>query len=101
MLKGARSVIATLDGKVYINPTGNAGMASGGMGDVLAGILAGMLSQSLGVEDALKLGVFLHGFVGDRMAETQGEMGMIASDVVEALPQGIKRLKEVRYPLTR
>ncbi len=101
VLKGARSIIATLDGKVYINPTGNAGMASGGMGDVLAGILAGMLSQGLGVEDALKLGVFLHGFVGDRVAETKGEMGMIASDVVEALPRGIKDLQTMRNGTVR
>ena len=100
VLKGARSVIATADGKVYINPTGNAGMASGGMGDVLAGILAGMLAQGLDEGDALKLGVFLHGFVGDRVRDGQGEMGMIATDVVDALPQGIKKLKEDRYPIT-
>jgi len=101
VLKGARSVIATSDGRVYINPTGNAGMASGGMGDALAGILAGMLAQGLGPEEALKLGVFLHGFVGDQVAKSHGEIGLIASDVVEGLPQGIQRLKEDRYSLTR
>lgn len=101
VLKGARSVIATLDGKVYINPTGNAGMASAGMGDVLAGILAALLAQGFGVEEALKLGVFLHGFVGDRVAESQGEMGMIASDVVEALPRGIKDLQTMRNGTVR
>jgi len=94
VLKGARSVIATVDGKVYINPTGNPGMASGGMGDVLAGVVAGMLAQGLGDEDALKLGVYLHGFVGDRVAGERGEAGMIATDIVEGLPAGIKRLKE-------
>ncbi len=67
-------------------------MASGGMGDVLGGVLAGLLAQGFRVEDALKLGVFLHGFVGDRVAETMGEMGMIASDVVEGLPYGIREL---------
>lgn len=92
VLKGARTVIATLDGEVFINPTGNAGMASGGMGDVLAGILAGLLAQGFRVEDALKLGVFLHGFVGDRVARAKGEIGMVASDVVEGLPQGIGQL---------
>jgi len=94
VLKGARSVIAAPSGRVLINPTGNAGMASGGMGDVLAGILAGLLAQGFKVEDALKLGVFLHGFVGDRAAEAKGEMGMIASDVIEGLPGGLKQLKE-------
>jgi NAD(P)H-hydrate epimerase len=101
VLKGARSVIATSDGRVYINPTGTAGMASGGMGDALAGILAGMLAQGLGPGEALKLGVFLHGFVGDQIASSHGEIGLIASDVVEGLPQGIQRLKEDRYSLTR
>ncbi|MFQ5850335.1 MAG: NAD(P)H-hydrate dehydratase [Candidatus Binatia bacterium] len=97
VLKGARSVIATLEGKVYVNPTGNAGMASGGMGDVLAGILAGVLAQGLSIEEALILGVFLHGFVGDQVALAKGEMGMIASDVVEALPYGIRELSAVSH----
>ncbi len=76
-------------------------MASGGMGDALAGILAGMLAQGLGPKEALKLGVFLHGFVGDQVASNHGEIGLIASDLVEGLPQGIQRLKEDRYSLTR
>ncbi|MFQ5918264.1 MAG: NAD(P)H-hydrate dehydratase, partial [Candidatus Binatia bacterium] len=96
VLKGARSVIATLEGKVFINTTGNAGMASGGMGDVLAGILSGLLAQGFRVEDALRLGVFLHGYVGDRIAETRGEIGIIASDVVEGLPKGIRELSQGR-----
>lgn len=94
VLKGARTVIATPEGKAYINPTGNPGMASGGMGDVLAGILAGLLAQGFKVEEALKLGVFLHGFVGDRLAEARGGIGLIASDVLEGLPQGLKQLSE-------
>jgi len=102
VLKGARTVIATLDGDVFINPTGNPGMASGGMGDVLAGMLAGLLAQGFRVEDALRLGVFLHGFVGDQVREERGAMGMIASDLLEALPQGIQRLAEsssfILYP---
>ncbi len=94
VLKGARTVIATMEGKTYINPTGNAGMASGGMGDALAGILAGLLAQGLKIEDALKLGVYLHGFVGDRIAFSRGETGLLASDVVEGLPEGIRELSE-------
>ena len=96
VLKGARTVIATFDGRLFINPTGNPGMASGGMGDALAGILAGLLTQGFHIEDALKLGVFLHGFVGDQVAVTKGEIGLIASDVIEGLPTGLKQLKEGR-----
>ncbi|MBI4489388.1 MAG: NAD(P)H-hydrate dehydratase [Deltaproteobacteria bacterium] len=94
VLKGARTVIANLEGEVFINPTGNAGMASGGMGDVLAGVLAGLLAQGFRVEDALKLGVFLHGFVGDEVARAKGEIGMIASDIIEGLPAGMRKLSK-------
>jgi hydroxyethylthiazole kinase-like uncharacterized protein yjeF len=94
VLKGARTVIATPAGRVFINPTGNPGMASGGMGDVLAGMLAGLLAQGFAVEDALRLGVFLHGFAGDRVAAAKGQIGLIASDVIEALPESLKQLKE-------
>ena len=92
VLKGARTVIATAEGKVYINPTGNPGMASGGMGDVLAGILAALLGQGLSPEDAMKLGVYLHGFVGDRAAAETGQMGLIATDIIKGLPSGIRAL---------
>ncbi len=97
VLKGARTVIATPSGQVFINSTGNAGMASGGMGDVLAGILAGLLAQGFTVEDALKLGVFLHGFVGDQVAAAKGQMGLIATDVIEGLPECLKLLKAARH----
>lgn len=96
VLKGARTLIATPEGRVFINPTGNPGMASGGMGDVLAGVLAGLLAQGFEVEDALKLGVYLHGFVADRIAQDKGEIGLIASDVLEGLPRGMKELAETR-----
>jgi len=92
VLKGARTVIATADGKVFINPTGNPGMASGGMGDVLAGILTALSGQGLCAENAMKLGVYLHGFVGDRIAAAQGEIGLIASDIIDGLPAGLSAL---------
>jgi ADP-dependent NAD(P)H-hydrate dehydratase / NAD(P)H-hydrate epimerase len=92
VLKGARSVIATADGKAFINPTGNPGMASGGMGDALAGILAALLGQGLSAEHAMKLGVYLHGFIGDRVAAEKGEIGLIASDIIEGLPAAINAL---------
>jgi NAD(P)H-hydrate epimerase len=93
VLKGARTVIATPDGKVFINPTGNPGMASGGMGDVLAGMLGALLGQGLSPENAMKLGVYLHGFAGDRVAAEKGEVGLIASDVIEELPCAMRCLR--------
>lgn len=96
VLKGARTVMAMPSGRVYLNPTGNPGMATGGMGDVLSGIVGGLLAQRLAPEEAIKLGVFLHGYVGDQIASVQGGAGMIASDVVEGLPQGIVSLLEAR-----
>ena len=95
VLKGARTVIATAEGKAAINPTGNPGMASAGMGDVLAGILASLLGQGLDPEDAMKLGVYLHGLVGDHAAEAKGEVGLIASDIIEGLPARIRELAGV------
>ena len=101
VLKGARTVIATADGKVAINSTGNPGMASAGMGDVLAGMLAALLGQGLAAEDAIKLGVYLHGLVGDRVAQAQGEVGMIASDVIAGLPAGLRELSLSSRPPSR
>jgi NAD(P)H-hydrate epimerase len=94
VLKGARTIIATPEGRIFINSTGNPGMASGGMGDVLAGVLGGLLAQGFSIEDALKLGVYVHGFAGDQASMIKGQMGLIASDVVDALPQSLKLLKE-------
>ncbi|MSP38137.1 MAG: NAD(P)H-hydrate dehydratase [Deltaproteobacteria bacterium] len=92
VLKGARTVIATAQGKVFINPTGNPGMASGGMGDVLAGIITGLLGQGLSAEDAMKLGVYLHGYAGDRVAAARGEIGLIASDIIGDLSAAFRSL---------
>ncbi|HZH82833.1 MAG TPA: NAD(P)H-hydrate dehydratase [Phototrophicaceae bacterium] len=92
VLKGARTVISAASGKVFINPTGNPGMASGGMGDALSGILTALLAQGLAPEDAMKLGVYLHGFVGDRVAASKGGIGLIASDIIEGLPAGLQAI---------
>jgi NAD(P)H-hydrate epimerase len=98
VLKGARSVIAAADGNVWINPTGNPGMASGGMGDALSGILGALLAQGLSLADAACLGVYLHGEVADHVAVAQGQIGLLASDVIEGVPEGLTRLRAGKGP---
>ncbi len=92
VLKGARTVIAHPDGRVLVNPTGNPGMASGGMGDVLSGIIAGLATQGCSLEAAARAGVYLHGATADRLAETAGPYGYLASDLMAALPAEIGRI---------
>jgi hydroxyethylthiazole kinase-like uncharacterized protein yjeF len=92
VLKGARTVIAHPDGKVYINPTGNAGMASGGMGDVLTGVIGGLLAQGYSPKAATHMGVYLHGAAADYLAEQVGPVGFLAGDVMHAIPAQMKKL---------
>jgi hydroxyethylthiazole kinase-like uncharacterized protein yjeF len=92
VLKGARSVIAAANGAVWINPTGNPGMASGGMGDALAGMLGALLAQGLPEAEAACLGVYLHGEVADHVAVQRGPIGLLASDVIEGVPAGLARV---------
>ncbi len=86
VLKGARTVTATPDGHAWINLSGNPGLAAGGTGDVLAGIIGSLLAQRYPAADAAVLGVFLHGFAADRVAARQGMVGLLASDLIEELP---------------
>ena len=90
--KGARTTIAHPDGSVYINPTGNPGMASGGMGDVLTGIIAGLVTQGLPIKKAAHAGVFLHGAAADYLTEKIGPTGFLATEVMNQIPQQIKRV---------
>jgi len=92
VLKGANTVVASPEGKVFINPTGNPGMASGGMGDVLTGMIGGFLAQNFPPLEAAKLGVFLHGLVGDFVAFEKGERGLIATDLIEKSPLILRAL---------
>jgi NAD(P)H-hydrate epimerase len=92
VLKGSRTVIALPDGSIYVNPTGNSGMASAGTGDVLTGIITGLIAQGADVAGAAVAGVFLHGLAGDCAAEGLGRHGMLAGDVVDSLPQAIRSL---------
>ncbi len=94
VLKGARTVVAHPDGVVFINPTGNPGMASGGMGDVLTGMIAGLIVQGLSVGEAANAGVYLHGCAADFLARKMGPVGFLASDVIEILPGQIKGLEK-------
>jgi ADP-dependent NAD(P)H-hydrate dehydratase / NAD(P)H-hydrate epimerase len=93
VLKGARTVIATPEGTGAISPTGNPGMASGGMGDVLSGIVGGLLAQGLDPMSAASLGVYAHGAAADAIAARRGEAGLLAGDLVDELPTTLARLQ--------
>ena len=95
IVKGAWTAIATPEGNFYFNPTGNPGMATGGSGDVLTGILLGLLAQGYTQEDACKLGVYIHGLSGNIAAEEKTEMGMTAGDIIEALPAAWKKITSI------
>ena len=90
VLKGAPTVVAREDGEVWINSTGNAGMATGGMGDVLTGLIAGLMAQKISAFDAALLGVYLHGLAADLVAEEIGLHGLMAGDVLNNVPKAIK-----------
>ena len=90
VLKGHQTVIADQYGKVGINQTGKPGMASGGVGDVLTGMIAGLLAQGLPPFKAAELGVYLHGLAGDLAAKAKGEHFMIASDLIDHISEAIK-----------
>ena len=101
VLKGARTVIAAPDGWAWINPTGNSGMASGGMGDVLAGIIGGLLAQGYQPAEACQLGVFIHGSAGDLAAREIGPVGILARDVIDRLPRALRSLSAPARPAPR
>jgi NAD(P)H-hydrate epimerase len=101
VLKGHRTLIATPDGKVFINPTGNAGMATGGTGDVLTGMIAAWLAQLLDAEGACRLAVYLHGMAGDLAEADEGEIAMTSGDVAGHLGDAVMELTARRKVVDR
>jgi NAD(P)H-hydrate epimerase len=92
VLKGHRSLVASPDGQVSVNPTGNPGMATAGSGDVLTGLLAGLLAQGGTTGDMARLGVYMHGFAGDLAAEHKGHSPLLARDLLSAFPLAWSRM---------
>ncbi len=98
VLKGAQTLVSCPDGNTFVCPTGNPGMASGGMGDVLTGMIAGFLAQGLTAEDAARAGVFIHGLCGDLLAEQTGGFGFLASDMLLAIPRALSHVIKGQLP---
>lgn len=94
VLKGHRTVIASSKGKAAINTTGNPGMATAGMGDVLTGIIAALIGQGMDPFAAAKAGVYVHGLAGDLAAKRVGEISLTAGDLLAVLPNAFKRLQK-------
>jgi hydroxyethylthiazole kinase-like uncharacterized protein yjeF len=90
ILKGHPTLITTPKGEVYINPTGNPGMASGGTGDVLTGMIGGLVCQGFDILSSLQIAVYLHGMAGDEGAQEMGEKSLIATDIIEKIPTLLK-----------
>jgi NAD(P)H-hydrate epimerase len=95
VLKGDKTIVAD-SGKTYINRTGNPGMATAGAGDVLTGIIASLIGQGYDVFGASQLGVYIHGLAGDIAANKKGELSMIASDIIEYLPDAFIKYKKMK-----
>jgi len=98
VLKGNRTVIASPDGRAWINPTGSPAMATGGTGDVLTGMISGLVAQFTDqLEPALLAAVYLHGRAGELGAERRGEKGFIATDLFQFLPEAMREVADLSH----
>ena len=96
VLKGHHTVVASPDGETYVNKTGNPGMATAGSGDVLTGVIAALIGQGFSLYEAACLGVYVHGFAGDRAAREMGEISLTAGDILSHLPKAFKKISSFR-----
>jgi NAD(P)H-hydrate epimerase len=95
VIKGAPTVTVSPDGKAYINTTGNAGMATGGSGDVLTGIVLALLTQGYSAIDSAAIAVYTHGLAGDIAAQDLSQTAMTSADIITSLPQAWKKLERI------
>ncbi len=95
ILKGYHTVIASPEGEVTVNPTGNPGMAKGGSGDILTGMIAALIGQRFSLWDAARFGVYLHGLAGDLACKKIGEASLTARDILQFLPLAIKKIRKI------
>ncbi|MGI5922230.1 MAG: NAD(P)H-hydrate dehydratase [Syntrophomonadaceae bacterium] len=93
VLKGNKTLVATPTGELFVNLTGNPGMATAGSGDVLCGLISGFISQGLKPQDAAVAGVYLHGRIGDMVSETRGQRGLTAGDLLAGIPEILRQLE--------
>jgi NAD(P)H-hydrate epimerase len=93
VLKGNKTVVASPSGEVFINMSGNPGMATAGSGDVLSGVILGLMAQGLSPQSSAMAGVYIHGRAGDRAAETSGQRGLVAGDLLTNLPYILHELE--------
>ncbi len=99
VLKGARTLIAQPDGELYVNPTGNPALSSGGAGDVLTGLIGGFLARGWSMAEAAIAGVYLHGMAADYLAEDMGQVGVLAGELLDVLPELMFSLSRGEWPL--
>ena len=99
VLKGARTLVALPNGKIYVNPTGNAALSSGGAGDVLTGLIGGFLARRWPVEKAAIAGTYIHGLAADCLAEKTGTVGIMAGEILDVVPGLITSLYSGNWPL--
>ena len=93
LLKGARTILFTTDGEIFINPTGNPALAKGGSGDILTGFIGGLAAQGYTLAQSSIIGAYLHGYIADRWTEQRGDADLLASDLLDGIGRVIKDIQ--------